>query len=95
MRLQGPVGDQVAEVAVTVLLMPESSDVDLDRVETNVKARVKVHSVEREPIAFGLKALRIITVVPDAAGGTDPLEEMLSSIPGVGNVQVVDVRRLL
>lgn len=85
----------MAEVAVTVLLMPESSDVDLDRLEADVKARVKVHSVEREPIAFGLKALRIIAVVPDAAGGTDPLEEALSSIPGVGNVQVVDVRRLL
>jgi elongation factor 1-beta len=85
----------LAEVAVTVLLMPETSEVDLDRVERDAKAKVKIHSVEREPIAFGLKALKIIAVVPDAAGGTDPLEELLSSIPGVGNVQVVDVRRLL
>ena len=85
----------MAEVAVTVLLMPESSEVDLDRVERDAKAKVKIHSAEREPIAFGLKALKIIAVVPDAAGGTDPLEELLSSIPGVGNVQVVDVRRLL
>jgi translation elongation factor aEF-1 beta len=75
--------------------MPENSDVDLKRLEAEVRARVKVHSVEREPIAFGLEALRIIAVIPDAAGGTDPLEKALSGISGVGNVQVVDVRRVL
>jgi elongation factor 1-beta len=85
----------LGEVAVTVRLMPESADVDIDRLEADVRARVRVHSIEREPIAFGLEALRIVAVVPDAAGGTDPLEEALSSIPGVGNVQVIDVRRLL
>ena len=95
MRIQGPVGDGVGEVAVTVRLMPESADVDIDRLEAEVRAKVKVHSIEREPIAFGLEALRIVAVVPDAAGGTDPLEEALSNIPGVGNVQVVDIRRLL
>ena len=85
----------MGEVAATVRLMPESADVDLERLEAEVRARVKVHSIEREPVAFGLEALRIIAVIPDAAGGTDPLEEILSGIPGVGNVQVVDVRRLL
>lgn len=85
----------MGEVAATVRLMPESADVDLKRLEAEVRARVKVHSVEREPVAFGLEALRIIAVIPDAAGGTDPLEKTLSGIPGVGNVQVVDVRRLL
>jgi len=95
LRLQGTIGDNVGEVAATVRLMPESADVDLKRLEAEVRARVKVHSVEREPIAFGLEALRIIAVIPDAAGGTDPLEKILSGISGVGNVQVVDVRRLL
>jgi len=95
MWFQGALGDRMGEVAVTVRLMPESADVDLERLEAEVRAKVKVHSVGREPIAFGLEALRIVAVVPDAAGGTDPLEEALSSIPGVGNVQVVDVRRLL
>jgi translation elongation factor aEF-1 beta len=85
----------MGEVAVTIRLMPESADVDLKRVEAEVKARAKVHSIEREPIAFGLEALRVIAIIPDAAGGTDPLEKALASIPGVGNVQVIDVRRLL
>jgi translation elongation factor aEF-1 beta len=85
----------MAEVAVTVRLMPESADVDLARLEAEIKSHVKVHSVSREPIAFGLEALRVIAIVPDAVGGTEPLEKKLSTLAGVGNVQVIDVRRLL
>ncbi len=85
----------MAEVAVTVRLMPEGSEVDLAKLEAEVKQSVKVHSVSREPIAFGLEALKIIAVVEDAEGGTDPLEKKLASIQGVGNVQVVGVTRLL
>ena len=85
----------MGEVAVTIRLMPESADVDLARLEQQIKSRVKVHSIAREPIAFGLEALRIIAVVQDAAGGTEPLEKALSAIVGGGDVQVVDVRRLL
>ena len=92
-RIHGAV--KMAEVAVTVRLMPESADVDLARLEAEIKSRVKVHSVSREPIAFGLEALRVIAIVPDAAGGTEPLEKELSTLAGVGNVQVIDVRRLL
>jgi len=85
----------MAEVAVTIRLMPESVDVDLTRLEAEIKSRVKVHSISHEPIAFGLEALRVVAVVPDAAGGTEPLERELSKLAGVGNVQVIDVRRLL
>jgi elongation factor 1-beta len=85
----------VAEVAVTLRLMPESTEVDLNRLEAMIRQRVRVHSVSREPIAFGLEALRVVAVVEDAAGGTEPLEKELSSLPGVGNVQVTGLTRLL
>ncbi len=85
----------MGEVAVTLRLMPESPEVDLTRVEAAIKERVKVHSISREPIAFGLEALRVVAVVPDAAGGTEPLEQELASLSGVGNVQVIGLTRLL
>ena len=85
----------MAEVAVTLRLMPESTEVDLNRLEAMIRQRVRVHSVSREPIAFGLEALRVVAVVEDAAGGTEPLEKELSSLPGVGNVQVTGLTRLL
>ncbi|MEM2878354.1 MAG: elongation factor 1-beta [Candidatus Hadarchaeales archaeon] len=84
----------MAEVAVTLRLMPEGSEVDLDLLESEVRKRIKVHSVAREPIAFGLLALRVITTVEDAEGGTESLEKELSGIPGVGNVQVLSMTRL-
>lgn len=85
----------MAEVAVILKLMPESTEVDLGELESMVRERVKVHSVSREPIAFGLEALRVVAVVEDAAGGTEPLERELSGLPGVGNVQVTGLTRLL
>ena len=85
----------MAEVAVTIRLMPESTEVDLGKLEELVKERVKVHSISREPIAFGLEALRLVAVIEDTAGGTDPLERELADIPGVGNVQVMGLTRLL
>ena len=85
----------MTKVAVTIKLMPESAEMDLDKLEAAVRERIRVHSVSREPVAFGLQALRIVTVVEDAAGGTEPLERELSDIPGVGNVQVIGLARLL
>ena len=85
----------MADVAVIVKVMPEGSEVDLDRVAELVKARVDVHKIEKEPIAFGLEALVVTAVVPDAAGGTDKLEETLAGIEGVGNVYVTGMTRLL
>jgi len=85
----------MGEVAVTLRLMPESPKVYLTRLDAAIKGRVKVHSISREPIAFGLEALRVVAVVPDEAGGTDPLERELVSLPGVGNVQVIGLTRLL
>lgn len=85
----------MGEVAVTLKIMPEDADVNLDQLEKEVRSRIEVQSIEQEPVAFGLKALRVLTVVPDAAGGTDEVEKKLAGIKGVGNVQVTDVRRLL
>lgn len=85
----------MADVAVTLRLMPESDEVDLEKLEAMVRERIKVHSISREPIAFGLEALQVVAVVEDAAGGTEPLEKELSGIPGVGNVQVIGLTRLL
>jgi len=85
----------MADVAVTIMLMPEGTEVDLGKLEKEARARARVHSVSKEPIAFGLEALKIIALVEDAEGGTDPLEKALASIPGVGNVRVVGLTRLL
>ncbi|MEM2192598.1 MAG: elongation factor 1-beta [Candidatus Hadarchaeales archaeon] len=85
----------MAEVAVILRVMPESVEVDLSKLEAAIREKPGIHSVVREPIAFGLEALKVLAVVEDAAGGTEPIEKELASIPGVGGVEVMGLTRLL
>lgn len=94
LRVRRTIGVGMGEVAVVLRLMPVDSEVDLNLLEEAVKRCAKVRSVAREPIAFGLEALRVVAVVEDKAGGTEPLERELSSLQGVGSVQVISLTRV-
>lgn len=85
----------MGEVAVTLQIMPDGTEIDLNQLEKKVKKAINVESLKREPVAFGLESLRAITVIPDASGGTDKIEEKILALDGVQNVKVTDVRRLL
>lgn len=89
----------MGEVVATIKLMPESPDVDLAQIKSDVEKSIpeeaELHKIEEEPIAFGLVALNVMVVVGDAEGGTEIVEETLSRIEGINSVEVVDVRRLM
>ena len=90
----------MADVVITFKIMPGGVDVDLNKIVNSIKKVVKkfggdVGRVEEEPIAFGLKALKIIFVIDENKGGTDELEEEISKLKGVKSVNVVDVRRAI
>ena len=89
----------MANVVVTIKIMPSSPDIDLEKIKQ--EAREKIMSFTGidefrysvEPIAFGLKALIITTLSPEEKGDLEPIEKSLSSIEGVESVQIIDVRR--
>ncbi len=89
----------MGDVVATIKLMPESPEVDLENIKKNIEdsmpEKAELHKIEEEPIAFGLVALNVIVVVGDAEGGTEAVEENLSKIDDVGNVEVTDIRRLM
>ncbi|MFY9639198.1 MAG: elongation factor 1-beta [Methanobacterium sp.] len=89
----------MGEVVATIKLMPESPEMDVEKVKAEVKSSIpentELHSIEEEPIAFGLVALNVMVVVDDAEGGTEQIEENLSKIEDVASIEVVDVRRLM
>ncbi|KXA94196.1 hypothetical protein AKJ38_00185 [candidate division MSBL1 archaeon SCGC-AAA259I14] len=85
----------MGEVSVTLKVMPEGTEVDLKKLEKEIKSRMDPHSIEEEPVAFGLKSLNVRKIIPDDAGGTDQLEEELLEIDGVKDVKVIDQRKLL
>lgn len=80
--------------------MPESPDSDLKKIEEEAIVKIKeyggdVGKVEIEPIAFGLKALKLIFIVDESKGGTENLENEISGLDQVNSVETVDVRRAI
>ncbi len=87
----------MAEVLVTFKVMPADAGSDADELMGKIKGLnvARLHEVEKEPIAFGLVALKPSFVTEDAEGVVDKIEEALRKIDGVGEVEVLVVNRLL
>ena len=91
----------MANVVITLKVMPKSPDVDLKELEEKAKKEITAFcneteiKTEQEPVAFGLKALKIIFVMDETKGATDPLESKIKELAGVNSVEVVDVRRAI
>ena len=88
----------MARVIITVRVMPQGVDVDLDdlleRIRKNVPEGTDVRANEVVPVAFGLKALRINLARDESLGGTDDIEEALGNLEGVAQVEVETVSRI-
>ena len=85
----------MGDVVAVIKLMP-AEDTEFEKLKAAAIAVAgKVDKVEEEPIAFGIKALKLTVVIPDSEGGTEKLEETLNALPEVGDVQVVDLARLM
>ena len=90
----------MADVVITLRIMPKSPETDLKAIGERAKAFIseyggEVGKVEIQPVAFGLKALELIFVSNEDIGSTDKLEQNVASIEGVNSVEVTDVRRAI
>ena len=92
---------KMAQVIVTMKIMPESPEVDLSAVAEEAKKKIVDFAgegdmkVEEVPVAFGLKSLNIMFILDEAKGTTDKLEEDIAAMGGVNSVEVTDVRRAI
>ncbi|MGQ9722032.1 MAG: elongation factor 1-beta [Candidatus Jordarchaeum sp.] len=88
----------MAKVVATIKIFPESTEVNLDelktKIEKNLPEGTEIHSSQEVPIAFGLKALRLNIIVPEAEGGTDHIEQAIQEIEEVSEIEVEMVRRI-
>ncbi|KYK26874.1 hypothetical protein AYK26_07055 [Euryarchaeota archaeon SM23-78] len=91
----------MAKAIVTLKIMPKSPDTDLDKISKSALEKIKGFAGEGEtkkeiePVAFGLKALKIIFVMDEEKGSTEPLEKEIQALEGVSSVEVIDVRRAI
>ena len=88
----------MARVVMTMKIMPDGVEIDLDdllgRIKGVVPEGTDVGAVEIQPVAFGLKAIRMNLVRDESLGGTDDLEEAIGAVEGVGQVEVEMVSRM-
>ena len=90
--------DPMGDVIVTIKVLPEDSNIDIaklkEKVNTNLANVCKIASMEIQEIAFGLKAIRVQAIMPDADGEIDKVESAISGIQGVGQVDTEDMSLL-
>ena len=88
----------MAKMFVTLKIMPESPEIDLDAIRQKIKIIVAKYGGdlldkdELEPVAFGLNALKLIFYI-DETKGSDDISDEASQIEGVSSSSVVDMRR--
>ncbi|MBT5021660.1 elongation factor 1-beta [Candidatus Woesearchaeota archaeon] len=90
----------MADVIITFTIMPVSPEIDLDEVAKKATALIasfegEVGKTLIEPVAFGLKSLKLIFVRDEKLGTTDELEEQIEKMEGVNSIEVTDVRRAI
>lgn len=90
---------KMAEVIITFKIMPEDLDVNLKKLEGEIKEFLNKHGevgrIEREKIAFGLEAVVVMFIRDESKGSTDFIEDNMRNIDGVQSVEVTDVRRTI
>jgi len=93
--------NKMAQVIVTIKIMPESPEVSLEDLKSEVESKIKKFAentpvrFEELPIGFGLSSLNVTFSMDEAGESTDKLEEDLKRIEGISNAEVVDMRRAL
>ena len=91
----------MADVVITLKIMPESPDVDLEPIKQNAQKMIMEFGgqedmkISEEPVAFGLKAVNMIFVMDEDIGSTEELEKQIAEIQDVSSVDITDVRRAI
>ena len=91
----------MATVILTFSIMPTGPEVDMNRLESQVKEKVTSFTGETEmkaevqPVAFGLKRLVLTFVMDESKGGTDELEKDIAALDEVNSCECTDVRRAI
>ncbi len=77
----------MGKTAVLFRLLPKDVSCDVEQIAKEARQVESVKDVRIEPIAFGLKAIKVLVVVADPKEA-EGIEERLREIEGVGEVEI-------
>ncbi|MEM2897294.1 MAG: elongation factor 1-beta [Candidatus Bathyarchaeia archaeon] len=89
----------MAKVLLSIKVFPSDLSINLEelksRIDEALPTEAPIYKFDEEPIAFGLVALIAHVLVPEKGGvNTESIENLIKSIDGVSEVQVISVRRI-
>jgi translation elongation factor aEF-1 beta len=88
-------GDVVGLIQImpTEILDDDQLNKMIEEIKTYVKPPAKVGNIEIKAVAFGIKAINLNVVIPDASGtgGIDPIAEAISTMKNVESAEVKGV----
>jgi len=89
-------GDVIGLIRVMPSEVIDDNKIDkmINDIKSIVKPPAKLGKIEVKDIAFGLRGLNVTVLIPDGAGGLDPIVEKISEIDNVESVEVTDVGRI-
>jgi translation elongation factor EF-1beta len=64
---------------------------DLDEIIAEFKKIERVRAVQKEPVAFGLVVLKVGVIYDDKTDNPSEFEKYMENIPGVKQVENIDV----
>lgn len=91
----------MANAIVTIKIMPESPEINLENLEKKAKKDILEFAgkgdtkTEIEPIAFGLKAIKITFIMDEKLGNPDKISEKIEKYKEVASAEIIDVRRAI
>jgi elongation factor 1-beta len=83
----------MGQVIVRYRILPDSPD-NFEELKKALES-LEPASMEEEPIAFGLKAIKFVKVVEDSPRAEEDLENRVKAIPHVETVETISVTRSL
>ncbi len=81
----------MGDVIIVFKVLPESPEKS-DQVKAGLQ-KLDPQRLEEEPIGFGLVAFKFTTIIPDAGGTQDELEEKIRAVEGVSEIEVLRASR--
>ncbi|HJN55002.1 MAG TPA: hypothetical protein QF646_01280 [Candidatus Poseidoniales archaeon] len=85
------------EVSITYKVMLDSSmeDPNAEEICEEVIRVSGVQAAGTKPLAFGMKYIEAVCKIEDGEGKVDELEDALKAIDGVGELEVLEMGRLM
>ncbi len=90
----------MAKAIVTLRIMPQSPEMDLEHIRKLAELKIdefvgehKLKQHEIKPVAFGLKSLDIFFMMDESQGSPDPVADDIATIEGVQSAEVTSVSR--